>query len=196
MLGISLLLTLAATVILTAVFGFAKTGGSSSRAQHSKGGGGIYGSKAALQTETATRQGTPAAVTPRTRKFSIAWNDNAGSLWLFGGYGRDSRGELGLLNDLWKWDGKGWRMISGSKLIERTGIYGAKGKADAANTPGARMHSETWIDDAGMLWLFGGWGRDYRGNIGRLNDLWKWDGAHWTWFSGSDEVNRFDPNGG
>ena len=32
------------------------------------------------------------------------WIDSSGNLWLFGGYGYDSTGQLGYLNDLWQYD--------------------------------------------------------------------------------------------
>jgi N-acetylneuraminic acid mutarotase len=32
-----------------------------------------------------------------------SWSDSAGNLWMFGGYGYDSTGELGYLNDLWQY---------------------------------------------------------------------------------------------
>jgi hypothetical protein len=31
------------------------------------------------------------------------WTDSSGNPWLFGGYGYDSHGNLGYLNDLWKY---------------------------------------------------------------------------------------------
>lgn len=42
-------------------------------------------------------------------------------------------------------------------------------------------------DSSGNAWLFGGNGSGAAsGQWGILNDLWKWDGANWTWMSGSD----------
>jgi hypothetical protein len=34
-----------------------------------------------------------------------SWIDSSGNLWLFGGYGYDSTGALGYLNDMWHWWG-------------------------------------------------------------------------------------------
>ena len=40
-------------------------------------------------------------------------------------------------------------------------------------------------DDGGNLWLFGGEGRGSVASFDvALSDLWKWDGANWTWVSG------------
>ena len=44
--------------------------------------------------------GTPG--TPGTRMTSASWTDPAGNFWLFGGYGYDSVGDNGVLNDLWE----------------------------------------------------------------------------------------------
>ena len=40
---------------------------------------------------------------PGARKDVIGWSDRMGNLWLFGGYGADSTGNSGYLNDLWKY---------------------------------------------------------------------------------------------
>jgi N-acetylneuraminic acid mutarotase len=48
--------------------------------------------------------GTPAAGNmPGARDGSVSWTDASGNLWLFGGYGYDSTGTLGDLNDLWEY---------------------------------------------------------------------------------------------
>lgn len=40
---------------------------------------------------------------PGARSDSISWLDSSGNFWLFGGYGSDSAGSSGWLNDLWKY---------------------------------------------------------------------------------------------
>jgi N-acetylneuraminic acid mutarotase len=40
---------------------------------------------------------------PGGRDAANGWTDGAGNLWLFGGYGYDSGGNYGYLNDLWKY---------------------------------------------------------------------------------------------
>lgn len=49
---------------------------------------------------------------------------------------------------------------------------------------------------AGDLWLFGGIGLAAAGPSGLLNDLWKFDGANWTWVSGSNETGDFGRHAG
>jgi N-acetylneuraminic acid mutarotase len=53
---------------------------------------GVYG---ALYSPSATN-------IPGARQSSISWKDENGNLWLFGGYGIDSTGNYGYLNDLWE----------------------------------------------------------------------------------------------
>ena len=128
---------------------------------------GVYGIK-----------GIPAAANvPGARENSVAWTDSAGDLWLFGGYGRDSTGKYGRLNDLWRYDPdtNQWTWMSGSKTRDQVGIYGIKGIPDAANVPGARSNSVAWAGSAGNLWLFGGSGYDSASVNGWLNDLWAYE---------------------
>jgi len=141
---------------------------------------GVYGTKGVAN----------AANIPGARQNSISWIDASGNLWLFGGFGNDGAGGVSYLNDLWRWDGANWTWISGSNVVNQSGVYGTKGVANAANVPGARQYSVSWIDASGDLWLFGGNGYDSAGTSDWLNDLWRWDGANWTWMSGSDVVNQ------
>ncbi|MBI3854392.1 MAG: hypothetical protein HY293_01740, partial [Planctomycetes bacterium] len=133
-------------------------------------------------------QGVPAAAnTPGGREQSLAWFDAAGNFWLFGGVGADSTGFVGHLNDLWKFDGTNWTWMKGSKLAEQNGVYGVQGVAAAGNSPGGRSISRGFTDLSGNLWLFGGYGCAGSGaGFMTLNDLWKFDGANWTWVKGSN----------
>jgi hypothetical protein len=136
-------------------------------------------------------KGTPGANNvPGSRHASVSWTDYSGNLWLFGGSGYAESGDWGYLNDLWRWDGAEWTWMSGSDETDQNGVYGTKGKPDPANVPGARRYLVSWTDGSGNLWLFGGFGYAASGTYGHLNDLWRWDGANWTWMSGSDVTNR------
>ncbi len=136
---------------------------------------------------------TKGTVRPGGRDGSVSWIDSSGTLWLFGGYGYDSVvNENGYLNDLWKFDSTNltWTWVSGSNTVNVSGVYGAT-KGVAGGGPGSRAYSVSWIDISGTLWLFGGWGYDGIGELGDLNDLWKFDSTNltWTWVSGSNAVN-------
>jgi N-acetylneuraminic acid mutarotase len=127
---------------------------------------GVYGTR-----------GTPAAGNvPGARDSAVSWTDAAGNLWLFGGFGFDSRTTpqvYGNLNDLWKYSGGQWTWMSGSNYAGQTGTYGIQGTAAPANVPGAREWAVSWFDPSGNLWLFGGFDPFVRYG-GKFNDLWKY----------------------
>lgn len=125
--------------------------------------------------------GTPAAGnTPGGRADATAWTDGNGNLWLFGGYGADSGGNGGYLNDLWAFGPANgdWAWMGGSNVVGsnggQPGVYGTLGTPAAGNAPGGRDSANGWTDSSGNLWLFGGYGYDASGNLGYLNDLWKY----------------------
>ncbi len=128
---------------------------------------------------------------PGARERAASLSDASGNLWLFGGRGRDGGGDLGRLNDLWRFDGSHWTWVSGSNTRLAAGEYGTQGVGEAGNAPGARTGAASWSDASGNLWLFGGLGWDHDGDYGRLNDLWRFDvgTSEWTWVSGSDTRN-------
>ena len=64
---------------------------------------------------------------------------------------------LGMLNDLWKFDGTNWTWISGSNQINQPGNYGIKGVPHPDNVPGGRQYAAAWIDSSDNLLLFGGY---------------------------------------
>jgi len=83
-----------------------------------------------------------------------------------------------------------WTWVGGSSSAYEYGVYGTKGVADPNNVPGARVGAVSWIDDSDNLWLFGGQGFAASGYYDLLNDLWEFDGANWTWVSGSSSVGQ------
>jgi len=130
---------------------------------------------------------------PGARYAASSWIDSSGNLWLFGGYGYDSTGGVGNLNDLWRYvpsTGQ-WTWISGGKAHNIAGVYGTQATASASNVPGARYAANSWIDSSGNLWLFGGYGYDSTSSVGKLNDLWRYtpSSGQWTWIGGEDVVN-------
>jgi len=112
---------------------------------------------------------------PGARYGDISWTNASGNLWLFGGYGNDSSGTAGYLNDLWEFNPATatWEWISGSSTRDALGVYGAQGVASTSNLPGSRYLAIPWTDSSGNLWLFGGAG--YAASTGGyLNDLWEY----------------------
>lgn len=135
--------------------------------------GGVSGVYGTLGVATAGN-------TPGGRAAAVSWIDSNGTLWLFGGYGFDSVGNDGDLNDLWEFNPatKEWTWVNGAKDVGSnggaSGVYGTLGVAAASNLPGGRESTVSWTDSSGNLWLFGGLGYDSAGAFGILNDLWKY----------------------
>lgn len=132
-----------------------------------------------------------AANRPGARVQGVSWTDVSGNFWLFGsGYGFSETSR----NDLWKYDVSTglWTWMSGDSTISRNGIYGTKGVAAPANTPGARNWATAQRDQSGNLLLFGGLGRGFASQrSGSLNDLWSYSplSGQWTWISGDSTQN-------
>jgi N-acetylneuraminic acid mutarotase len=136
-------------------------------------------------------EGVPlASDAPGAREAASAWTDAAGNFWLFGGFGYDSSGTSGMLNDVWKYSPSAgeWTWVSGSDAVGAAGTYGTQGVPAPGNMPGAREGAAAWTDGAGQLWLFGGLATDANQNPLEFNDLWKYQpsSGEWTWVSGSN----------
>jgi N-acetylneuraminic acid mutarotase len=144
---------------------------------------GVYGTQGTASTSNM----------PGARYSASSWIDSSGNLWLFGGYGDDSTGTEGKLNDLWQYSPSTneWTWISGGSTANAAGVYGTLGTAAAGDVPGARYSASSWIDSSGHLWLFGGYGDDSTGSQGKLNDLWQYSPStnEWTWISGGSAAN-------
>ena len=157
------------------------------------------GSKGVSQPGVYGTLGTSAADNiPGARYLATKWTDSSGNLWLFGGFGYDSEGTLGRLNDLWEYSTSTneWEWISGSNTIadstNRPGVYGTLSTPSVANVPGARDRAASWTDNNGKFWLFGGEGYDSNGQMNYLNDLWKFNQStnEWAWMGGSSTANQ------
>jgi N-acetylneuraminic acid mutarotase len=150
---------------------------------------GIYGTQGVASTSNA----------PGGRDSGVSWTDAAGNLWLFGGFGTDSAGNSGYLNDLWEFNpaAGAWEWVSGSSTIDAAGSYGTQGLASTSNVPGAREGSLSWTDASGNLWLFGGFGYSSSTSYGNLNDLWKFNptAGTWEWVSGSSSIDAYGTYG-
>ena len=144
---------------------------------NSSAANGVYGTQGVADPANA----------PGARHFSASCRDAAGNFFVFGGTGYDATNAFsGKLNDLWKFDGASWTWLSGSTLQDAAPVYGTKGVADPSNIPGCRERAMAWADAAGAIWIFGGAGRYSLVAADDLNDLWKFNGAAWTWIAGSD----------
>ena len=96
---------------------------------------------------------------PGGRYQSTSWVDANGIAWLFGGTGYATTSSIGFLNDLWKYDAtlNIWTWVKGNNVTGQLGVYGSLGIPDVNNKPGSRYAASGWADNAGNLWLFGGY---------------------------------------
>ena len=151
--------------------------------------------------------GVPAVTNaPGGRDSAATWTDQSGNLWLFGGLGHDSAGNIGDLNDLWEFNTstQEWTWIGGSSSLPipqietgQPGVYGTLGVAALGNVPGGRTNSVTWTDKKGNLWLFGGKGYSTIGSLtGNIffNDLWEFKSStkEWAWMGGDNQTGIAD----
>jgi len=146
---------------------------------------------------------------PGGRQTAVLWVDSTGNIWVFGGFGLDSKGTSGgtgqigsILNDLWEFNqGTGqWTWVSGSNLADQNGVYGLQGisnattNASATNMPGSRWGSVGWIDSNNNLFFFGGFGFGSNSTqpTGFLNDVWEYQQStkQWIWWKGSTDVDQ------
>jgi N-acetylneuraminic acid mutarotase len=136
-------------------------------------------------------QGAPAASNnPGAREGSAKWTDSAGNLWLFGGdsFAGQNWQEF---NDLWSYNPTTglWTWVGGSDIAADAGSYGTLGVAAASNLPPARTDAISWVDSAGVFWLFGGGQLNSNGSyLAVFNDLWSYNPTTglWTWVGGSN----------
>jgi Kelch motif len=163
----------------------------------------LGGSMSANASGSYGTQGNPGGQ-PGGRWGAAYCTDASGTVWMFGGQGYDSTGNVVLLNDLWKYSGGQWTWVGpgNSNVGQQNGMYGTMGAGSTSNFPGGRQTALLVADNSGNLWLFGGLGLDSvgtqnPGNIGGLpsgtapegallNDLWEYNIAtqQWTWVSG------------
>jgi len=117
---------------------------------------------------TSTAAGYPGA-----RAYSSSWVDGSGNMMLFGGYGYDTNGNLGELNDLWIMKpgplcvgcgggGGNWSFVGGNKSRNAASVVSGLNP-----WPSGRDSSVGWLDSNGYYYLFGG----YSG--GSLSDMWR-----------------------
>ena len=135
------------------------------------------------------------ANTPGGRQYAAGCTDASGNLWFFGGQGYPASGStIGFLNDLWKYNPSTneWTWVKGSKLINQSGTFGAKGTPAVGNTPGGLIATAGGVLPSGNFWLHGGNGYNGSGSSGYMNDLWTFDpiSEQWTWVSGSNAPNK------
>ena len=158
------------------------------------------GSSAIAQPGVYGTMGSPAGGNiPGNRVNASSWNDGNRHLWLFGGYGTDSTGVSGYLNDLWEFNPSTneWTWMNGSSTVPCAGcapaaVFGTVGTPAAGNVPGGRSRAASWIDSNGNFWLLVG--ESKVGGFGGvwLDDLWEFNPStnEWTWLGGGAKTGQ------
>jgi hypothetical protein len=152
------------------------------------------GSASAGAAASYGTQGAPAASNnPGAREGAARWTDAAGNLWLFGGDSLAGQNAEDF-NDLWSYSPSTglWTWVGGSNAAANAGSYGTPDVAAASNLPPARTDPITWVDSAGIFWLFGGAQLNSNGGyLALFNDLWSYNPTTglWTWVGGSNTPN-------
>ena len=112
------------------------------------------------------------------------WTDHDGNFWLYGG-----ETVTGVNDNLWKYDVNAnvWTWMKGTgPSTNQQPVFGQQGVPSPTNSPGLRITPQTWTDNDGNLWLFGGASYFDVGTGLPYNDLWKYEIATnmWTWMKG------------
>lgn len=143
---------------------------------------------------------------PGTRSDMVSWVDNNGFIWLFGGsfttntniQYTNTNPSLYVYNDIWKFDPvtNVWTWMNGDNNLNKIGIYSPAGEETFSGyyKPGGRKGVNSWRDQNGDVWLFGGYGiAGYTvATKGLLSDLWKYNVSHnsWTFIKGNIGINE------
>ena len=96
------------------------------------------------------------------------WTRGCDNFVNFGG-SKDLGGSMN--QDLWDYSlttGK-WTLMSGTSAFNGAGNFGTITVSSITNMPPSRMGSDAFVDNAGNLWMFGGWA----GAGGFYNDMWR-----------------------
>ena len=144
---------------------------------------------------------------PGQRSGGATWVDASGNLWMYGGYGTDSNGLIGYMNDLWFFNPttNWWTWVSGSNQagsLSAPCVWGGTtppGTTAATNQPAPRSNAATWTDTTtGNFYMFGGQGYlsansncNGANNADVQNDLWEFNPVTltWTWLGGTQGFN-------
>jgi hypothetical protein len=154
-----------------------------------QGGSQLVGTAASYGTQGASAAGN----NPGGREGAAKWTDAAGNLWLFGGDNLAAQ-TWEEFNDLWRFNPSTglWTWVGGSNVAANAGSYGTLGVPAAGNLPPARSDAISWVDSAGVFWLFGGVQFNANGSyLAVFNDLWSYSAitGMWTWVGGSSTPN-------
>jgi gliding motility-associated-like protein len=133
---------------------------------------------------------------PSVRGWGVnCWTDTAGMLWLYGGYGADSNGNRGDLNDLWKYNPytNEWTWMKGKSTFFETSKFGTKDVFADSVTPGSIQEvKSSWVDKNNSVYLFGGKHLNaFAYGYETSNHMWQYNQSvnQWRWRKGNNAVS-------
>ena len=92
---------------------------------------------------------------------------------------------LGMLNDIWAFDGNSWLYHSPVNNTNIASVHVDRGRPSDMAWPGSRSRHAIWSDDldSGRVWIMGGDSQTDGQDASRLNDMWMFDptSVQWTW---------------
>eukprot|EP01130_Rhizamoeba_saxonica_P015333 TRINITY_DN684_c0_g1_i2.p1 TRINITY_DN684_c0_g1~~TRINITY_DN684_c0_g1_i2.p1 ORF type:complete len:417 (-),score=82.98 TRINITY_DN684_c0_g1_i2:743-1993(-) len=126
------------------------------------------------------------------RNFGMVMDTNT-SFVICGGLGYSEESQIGLLNDVWRFDmvSKSWQFLSGSTTADPIANY-----TDGYSHPGGLKGFGMVMETETTFLIFGGEGHTTLSNVGGfLNDVWRYDLNKnlWTFISGSKDLDN-QPN--
>lgn len=101
------------------------------------------------------------------------WIDKNNNIWMFSGtYYDNDLDDYVDSGELWKFSTSthDWTLVNSGNHVSSAGNYGTD---PALRYPAVRNYGQTWTDQSGNLWLFGG--MVWIGNDEYYNDLWMYD---------------------
>jgi Kelch motif/Galactose oxidase, central domain len=136
--------------------------------------------------------------TPGGRVGAAGWTDGQGNLWLFGGYGYDTKNNVGSLNDLWEYANAAWQKKGGASIIMNFGVApgnsGAVAVPAITNWPAGRAQAASWTDSQRNFWMYGGTTSGFPpflpSTSALYDDLWEFKSQSntWIWIGGASSL--------
>jgi len=131
---------------------------------------------------------------PGARQNPVGWTDALETSGSLAGTGFDSTGQVGDLNDLWKYSAGEWIWMGGANVVNQPGVFGTLGAAAPGIFPGARDSGVSWTDASGNFWLFGGTDHDDSQILAVfLNTCGSIARVKWTWMVGQTAPTNWGP---
>ena len=114
---------------------------------------------------------TPLVSPPGRIHHGMAYDEVRGEVLMYSGENGN-----GILTDLWAWDGEIWRLVCSGCKAE-----------------GRKWHEMFYDSENETVFIYGGYGNGEYGGYGEggpVEEVWSWDGQHWTHFPVSTSLPK------